>query len=199
MKKIFLLSGFAIFGIFSCSKSSNEANEPTSNNEVSKINPSQDFALNNLKLSAATVREWLSNESIQQIVFTFFSKDLANIGANMTLSAYAYEKSSATMPLPVLLEIGSRSSLQIQSDITLPNNQISINKIKRMVSNEAGIIDFDYLLFEPKYYILQSNTYVSYNITAYKNDKPINIPNSLTAGGTGGTNPSPPADPSGGG
>ena len=196
MKKILILSSFTILLILSCTKSSNDVNDPTNNTEVSKVNQSQNFALNNLKLDATTVKEWLSKESIQNVVFTFFSKDLTNIGSNMTLSAYAYEKNGTTLPTPVFLEISSRSSLQLQSNITLPNNQVTLTKIRRMVSDESGVIDFDYLLFEPKYYAVQSGIYISYNITPYKNGEPITNSNSLTAGGGGGgTNPSPPADP----
>jgi len=195
MKKTLLLSSFTILLILSCTRSRDDVNDPTGNTEVSKNNHQQDFALNNLKLDAATVKGWLSNENVQNVVFTFFSKDLISIGSNMTLSAYAYEKNGASMPVPVLLEISSKSSLQLQPDITLPNNMVTISKIRRMVSNESGVVDFDYLLFEPKYYTLQSNTYISYNITPYKNGEPISNAASLVSGGEGGTNPSPPADP----
>ena len=197
MKKILFLCSSAALIILSCSRSSNDVNEPTSNTEVSKINRQQDFALNNLKLSATAVKEWLSNENVQKVVFTFFSKDLTSIGSNMTLSAYAYEQNGTTLPVPVFLEITSKSSLQLQSDITLPNNQVNISKIRRMVSNESGIIDFDYLLFEPKYYTVQSNRYISYSITPYKNGEPVSNAASLVSGGDGDTKPSPPADPGG--
>jgi len=193
MKRTFLLCGLVILGILSCSKSSDEVNNP--DNDISKNSQAQDFALNNLKLSATTVRGWLSKESIQNVVFVFFSKDLTNIGSNMTLSAYTYEKNNTTMPGPVFLEISSKSPLQLESNITLPNNQVPIAKIRRMVSNEAGIIDFDYLLFEPKYYMLQSDRYISYNITPYKNGEPVTNPSSLVSDGDGGTNPCPPFRP----
>jgi len=197
MKKILFLCSAAALIILSCSRSGNDVNEPASNTEVSKINHQQDFAINNLKLSATTVKEWLSNENVEKILFTFFSKDLTSIGSNMTLSAYVYEKNSTALSAPVFLEISSKSSLQLQPDITLPNNQITISKIKRIVSDESGIIDFDYLLFEPKYYTIQSNRYISFSITPYKNGEPISNAASLVSGGDGDTKPSPPADPGG--
>ena len=181
----------------SCSRSSNDISEPTSNTDVSKANQSKNFVLNNLRLDASAVKEWLSNENVQKVVFTFFSKDLTNIGSNMTLSAYAYEKNGTTMPAPIFLEINSKSNLQLQADITLPNNQVNISKIRRIVSNEAGVIDFDYLLFEPKYYTIQSNRYISYSMTPYKNGEPVLNAASLVSGGDGDIKPSPPADPGG--
>jgi hypothetical protein len=192
MKKIFILYGLTLLGILSCSKSGNDAIEPVNNTEVAKANQSQDFALNNLKLNASTVREWLSTEGMQNIVFTFFSKDLSNVNTNLILSAYAYRKNSTALPSPVLLEIASKSSLQLQSNITLPNNQVTIDKIRKIVSDESGIIDFDYILFEPKYYTTQSNVYISYTMTPYKNGAPVINANSMQASGEDITNPSPP-------
>ena len=193
MKKLFLLAAIGFLGVISCSKSSDDINDPATGEEVTKASQPKDFVLNNLKLNATTVKEWVSNEGIQKVVFTFFSGDLTKIGSNLTLSAYAYENNSSAAPTPVSLDIDSESSLQLRSDITLPINQVSINKIKMMVTNGSGFIDFDYLLLEPKYYIMGSTTYLSYQMTPYKNGSPVINPNAQVADGDDDLNPSPPA------
>ena len=195
MKKLFLLGSIVFLGVISCSKSNDDIQEQATDAEVTKVSQPKEFVLNNLKLNAATVKEWISNESMQKVVFTFFSSDLTKIGSNLTLAAYAYENNGTAMPTPVSLDIDSESSLQLRSDITLPNNQVSINKIKMMVTNGSGLIDFDYLLLQPKYYMMGSATYLSYSITPYKNGNPVINANSIVADGEGGggLNPSPPA------
>ncbi len=55
----------------------------------------------------------------------------------------------------------------------LPNNEVTISAIKKAVTDVLGKIEFDYLLFEPRYYYNDSKSYLTYNMTAYRDGKPI--------------------------
>jgi len=190
MKLKILPTSLAFLLIFSCSKSDRTAD--------TTIPLSQSpFTLNNLRADASLVNSWISNTDYDRVVLTFFSPNMSNINSNLSMAAFPYEKNELNPATqPVILSIAGVSSLPIEENAVFSNNTVTIAAIKKAVTNTKGNIDFDYLLFEPRYFHYGDNkSYIGYKLTAFKGGAPISVNSSNFGGDCDLSNPSPPADP----
>ena len=188
MKKLIAIA-ILMAATVSCQKSNNNTETSESSDSVQG-----NFLFNNLRIDAATINGWLARQSLEKIVLTFHSADLRSINSNLTLTAFAYESGSEVPNAPgIVLDIASKSALASEANVIFSNNTIRLSAIRRAVSDASGLLDFDYLLLQPRYFRDAGKSYLAYTMQAIKNGQPVKLTNAEDE--CDYSHPSPPAPP----
>jgi hypothetical protein len=143
------------------------------------MNDSSSISFAKVRFYVADIQAMLATSQIVKFVFSPYYP-----GSDISLGLIAYAQTESNgqlsypgVPLPLTFE--TEEAISIAGAVIITNNYIAASNMQALIQ---GLNDSDFLLFEPA--ILANTNYLYYNISTGV---------ASTGGGTGTTNPSPPA------